>query len=194
MPRMTVEEIERLLSRQALVRIATVDADGAPLVVPAAYLFKDGEVLLTAREKVSWLGNIRRDPRVCVSIDENRYPLSKVTIRGRAEIRHEPGEDDKWRDRRLPLTNTDELGPLSIAADGTEEWLYDSAYQAMTYDEPRALVAISLATSTVTSWRMPLEGEYVDESWPQRYYRNEPRRFRVSHVGPTLRDVKVIAE
>ena len=45
-----------------------------------------------------------------------------------------------------------------------------------------------------STWRMPLVGEYVDESWPKSYYRNTPRRFRVTEVGPTLRDVKVVTE
>jgi len=102
MPKMTHAEVERLLSGNALLRIATVSADGSPLVVPVGYLYRDGEIMITAREKVSWLADIRRDPRVCITIDDGRYPLPKVTIRGEAEIRHEPGEDDLWRDRRMP--------------------------------------------------------------------------------------------
>jgi Pyridoxamine 5'-phosphate oxidase len=194
MPIMTQDEIDRLLSKMALVRIATTNEDGSPLVVPTAYLYRDREVLVTAREKVGWLANIRRDPRVCLCIDLDRYPLSKVTIHGRAEIRFEPGRDEEWRDRRLPLAGRGPLGPDKINEDGTEEWLYDAAYQVMTHDEPRALVVVSLEGAKVTSWRMPLEGEYVGESWPDRYYKNEPRKFRVIAVGKGLRDVRVVAE
>jgi hypothetical protein len=192
-PKMSEPEIERLLTRTALVRIATIAADGSPLVVPVAYLYRDGEVLLTARERVSWLENIRRNPRVCLSIDESRYPLSKVTIRGRAEIRHEPGEDDLWRDRRLPL-DAPVPEPLRVLDDGTEEWLYPAAYHAMTYDEPRALVAIDVTRSQVTSWRMPVVGEALDGSWAARYYAGPPTRFRVTEIGPTLDQVKVVRE
>jgi hypothetical protein len=130
---------------------------------------------------------------VCLSIDESRYPLSKVTIRGRAEIRHEPGEDDLWRDRRLPL-DAPVPEPLRVLDDGTEEWLYPAAYHAMTYDEPRALVAIDVTRSQVTSWRMPIVGEALDGSWAARYYAGPPTRFRVTEIGPTLDQVKVVRE
>jgi hypothetical protein len=190
---MSDAEIDRLLTRTALVRIATIAADGSPLVVPVAYLYRDGEILLTARERVTWLENIRRDARVCLSIDESRYPLSKVTIRGAAEIRHEPGEDDLWRDRRLPL-DAPVPEPERVLDDGTEEWLYPAAYHAMTYDEPRALVAVNLARSQVTSWRMPIVGESLDGSWAARYYAGPPTHFRVTEIGPTLDQVKVVRE
>ena len=53
---------------------------------PSAFLYRDGRLLLTARARVAWLSNLRRDPRVCVCVDESRYPLRKVTIKGTAEI------------------------------------------------------------------------------------------------------------
>jgi len=193
MPKMSPEEIERLLSRSHLVRIATVRADGSPLVVPVSFLFRDNEILLTARAKVSWLVHIRRDPRVCLSIDESRYPLSKVTIQGEAEIRHEPGEDDEWRDRRLPLTPPDHVGPVG-EVDGHEEWMFTGAYHLITHEEPRALVVIALSTSKVTSWRMPIEGESLDGVWASEYFDEEPPSFRVTKMGPTLADVRVVKE
>jgi nitroimidazol reductase NimA-like FMN-containing flavoprotein (pyridoxamine 5'-phosphate oxidase superfamily) len=199
MPRMSSEEIDKLLSRMALVRIATVDADGSPLVVPVAYVLRDRKILLTAREKVRWLANIRRDPRVCLAIDQDRYPLSKVTVRGRAEIVYEPGRDDEWRDVRLPLFDESTAHPVQ-GPTGEEEWPFQAAYHLLTRDEPRALVAISLDDSKVTSWRMPLVGEYLDESWAPSYYKEKetesdsPGRFRVIRVGRTLDDVAAVAE
>jgi hypothetical protein len=117
-----------------------------------------------------------------------------VTIRGEAEIRHEPGEDDLWRDRRMPLDAPEPPMPDRILPDGTEEWSYPAAYHAMTRDEPRALVVIDLARAAVTSWRMPLEGELLEGSWARGYYRDEPLKFRVTAVGKKLTDVKVVAE
>ena len=194
MPKMSSEQIERLLARNGLVRIATTSADGSPLVVPVGYLYRDGEILMTAREKVSWLADIRRDPRVCLSIDDGRYPLPKVTVRGEAEIRYEPGDDDLWRDRRLPLNAPEPPEPERVLDDGTEEWTYAAAYHAMTRDEPRALVAVNLARSVVTSWRMPVVGEQLEGSWAGRYYRDTPRRFRVTQVGKSLDDVRVVRD
>ncbi|MGE0305836.1 MAG: hypothetical protein AB7Q27_08760, partial [Acidimicrobiia bacterium] len=74
------------------------------------------------------------------------------------------------------------------------EWSYDAAYRLITHDEPRALVSIPLDGAKVTSWRLPMEGEYVDGSWAPRYYEHAPRRFRVITSGPRLSDVRVIAE
>lgn len=189
MPKLNDGELEQLLTRNGLLRIATVGEDGWPLVVPVGYLYRDSEIMITAREKVTWLADIRRDPRVCITIDDGRYPLPKVTIKGIAEIRHEPGDDDLWRDRRLPL---DAPEPPAPGSDGV--WTYPAAYHAMTGHEPRALVVVNLAASTVTSWRMPIVGETLAGSWANRYYREEPMRFRVIEIGKTLTDVKVVPE
>jgi Pyridoxamine 5'-phosphate oxidase len=192
MPKLTDEEIEDVLRRGGLVRVATIGADGFPLLVPVAYLYRDRRVLLTARAKVAWLANIRRDAKVCAVVDEGRYPLRKVTITGTAQILFEPGEDDRWRDLRLPLADEATSAPAHDRPGA--EWSYDAAYHLITHDEPRALVSIPLDGSTLTSWRLPLEGEYVDGSWAPRYYEHEPRRFRVVATGPRLGDVRVVAE
>jgi nitroimidazol reductase NimA-like FMN-containing flavoprotein (pyridoxamine 5'-phosphate oxidase superfamily) len=191
MPRLTAQEIERLLSRNGIVHLAVVADDGSPLVVPLGYVYRDRQILLTARERVTWLGHIRRDPRVCLSIDSPRYPLAKVTVRGEATIVYEPGEDDQWRDRRVPVAMSDRSGPIAVRPDGVEEWALDEAYRNMTWDEPRALVAVDLDRSTVTSWRLPVVGEQASEVWAARYYRGEPRRFVVTELGRTMADVRV---
>lgn len=191
MPRLNAEEMERLLLRNGIVHLAVTTDDGSPLVVPLGYVYRDRQILLTAREGVSWLAHIRRDPRVCLSIDSPRYPLSKVTVRGEAEIVHEPGDDDLWRDRRVPVPLSDHTGPLAVHPDGTEEWDLAEAYRLFTRDEPRALVAIDLDRSTVTSWRLPIVGEMASEVWASRYYRHEPRRFVVTEMGRTMDEVRV---
>jgi len=191
-PRLTNEEIEELLRREGLVRVATTGEDGFPTLVPVAFLYRDRQILLTARARVAWVTNLRRDPRVCACIDEIAYPLRKVTISGRARILFEPGRDDEWRDRRLPLADaTTETPPGDVEG---AEWSYDAAYRLITHDEPRALVAIPLDGSTVTSWRLPIAGEYVDTSWAQRYFAHRPRRFRVVTTGRRMSDVRVASE
>ncbi|MGD9793960.1 MAG: pyridoxamine 5'-phosphate oxidase family protein [Acidimicrobiia bacterium] len=192
MPKLDDDEIDDVLRRGGLVRVATNGADGFPLLVPVAYLYRERRVLLTARAKVAWLANIRRDPKVCICVDESRYPLRKVTITGNAEILFEPGRDDEWRDLRLPLADHTTTAPTDDHPGA--EWSYDAAYRLITHDEPRALVSIPLDGAKVTSWRLPMEGEYVDGSWAPRYYEHAPRRFRVITSGPRLSDVRVIAE
>jgi nitroimidazol reductase NimA-like FMN-containing flavoprotein (pyridoxamine 5'-phosphate oxidase superfamily) len=194
MPRLSADEIERLLNRNGIVHLAVVTDDGSPLVVPLGYVYRDRQILLTARERVAWLGHLRREPRVCLSIDSPRYPLAKVTVRGEARIVHEPGEDDLWRDRRVPVPVDDHTGPLDVRPDGVEEWALDEAYRQMTWDEPRALVAVDLDRSTVTSWRLPIVGEPASEVWASRYFRNQPRRFVVSELGRNMAEVRVVTD
>jgi hypothetical protein len=189
---LTAEEIEGVLVRAGLLRIATIGADGFPLLVPLAYLYRDQCFLLTARARVAWLANLRRDPRVCICVDESRYPLRKVTVKGQATVVFEPGQDDQWRHLRLPLADSSTSAPSE--GDVGQEWSYDAAYRLITYDEPRALVSVPLAGSEVTSWRLPLEGEFVDGSWAQRYYEHRPRRFRVTASGPRISDVRVVPD
>jgi hypothetical protein len=64
----------------------------------------------------------------------------------------------------------------------------------MTWDEPRALVAVDLDRSTVTSWRLPIVGEPASEVWAARYFRNEPRRFVVSELGRNMAEVRVVTD
>jgi hypothetical protein len=191
MPKLTPAETERLLRAEGLVRIGTINADGSPHIAPVAFLYRDQQILLTARERVTWLANLRRDPRVCAVIDQVRYPLAKLTINGFATVVYEPGLDDQWRHLRLPLATESTAGPTTVDEEWLGEWSYDAAYRLITEDEPRALVSIALGGARVTSWRLPIEGEFVDESWARRYYRHEPRRFRVVKSGPRMDDVRV---
>jgi hypothetical protein len=125
-------------------------------------------------------------------VDQPFYPLRKVTVTGRAEIVHEPGQDDEWRHLRIPLPDVNTTVPDEDAPGAV--WSYDAAYRLMTHDEPRALVAIPLEGSTVTSWRLPLEGEEVAGSWASRYYERQPRRFRILSTARRLTEVRVVAE
>jgi hypothetical protein len=193
-PKLTPDEFDHLLTKYGMVRIATIDEDGAPLVVPLGFVYHDGQIMMTARERVTWLENIRRDPRVCLTIDRDRYPLSKITVRGVAKILFEPGQDDEWRHLRLPLPDPDGPGPVGVDESGRDLYRYDEAYRKMTHDEPRALVAVSLAESKVTSFRMPIAGESLDTSWAARYYQGTPHRYRVSQAGRGLHDVLVVDE
>jgi nitroimidazol reductase NimA-like FMN-containing flavoprotein (pyridoxamine 5'-phosphate oxidase superfamily) len=198
MPKLTSEETEQMLSRgRGILRLGTIRPDGAPVVVPLRFTYRDRTVYLTARARAKWLEDIRRDPRVCVSIDDTDYERKKVTIRSKARVVYEPGEDDKWRDLRLPLRRSSWTGPTRLAT-GEEEWIFDEAYTEMTWNEPRALVGIALDDSKVTTWRLPRVGEYVHEAWSGGYFEGEaPRRFRVSQLGSNPDepdDWRVIAE
>ncbi|MFV2091263.1 MAG: pyridoxamine 5'-phosphate oxidase family protein [Pseudomonadales bacterium] len=53
-----------------LMRVAVVRQDGGPLVTPIWFLYEDGAIYFTPREKSEWFQCLRRDPRVALCIDE----------------------------------------------------------------------------------------------------------------------------
>ena len=159
MPKLTDAERDAFLDEEGiLMRIATVDPDGRPLVVPIWFIRVDDEIRFTPRRASEWLGHIRENPNVALFIDEQNAPYRKVVVRGRVRVVHELGEDDAWRDlyRRIARRYV----PRE-AADG---------YVDVTDDQRRALLAVSLPDSEVRSWRMPLEGEDYKGIWADRYY------------------------
>ena len=159
MPKMSDDEVRTFLDEPGhLVRIGTVDADGMPRVVPTWFVLVDGEVLFTPRGPAAFLANIRRDARIGLSIDEDPLPYRKVTVQGRARIVHEPGHDEVWRD--LYRTIAKRYVPAERA----------DAYVDGTIDQPRALIAVPLAGSVVTTWRMPLDDEDQTGIWHRRYF------------------------
>ncbi len=162
MPELTKESRDAFLKEPGhLLRIGTINDDGTPLVVPIWYLYEDNQIFFTPRKTSGFRENLRRDQRVCLSIDEADLPYRKVTIRGTAECLYEPGEDDEWRDLYRKIA---------------KRYIPDEAaetYIESTKDLPRALYAVSLTESTVTTWRMPVEGEPGSGIWPDRYNTTE---------------------
>lgn len=161
MPKLTTEEFDTFLDERGhLARIATVDADGLPRVLPLWFIAIDGQILFTPRSPAIIWRNIVRDPRIGICIDEEASPWRKITVQGRVRVVHEPGHDDEWRDiyRRIAKRYVPDE-----AADG---------YVDGTDDQPRALCAVDLAapTTKVVTWRMPVNGEDPRGIWAKRYY------------------------
>jgi nitroimidazol reductase NimA-like FMN-containing flavoprotein (pyridoxamine 5'-phosphate oxidase superfamily) len=156
---MTTDEVAQFLDEPGhLVRIATVDKDGAPMVVPAWFIHRDAQLLVTPRERSEWRSHLQRDPRVCFLIDEEQSPYRKVVVRGSVDVVHDLGHDDEWRDIYRAIT-------LRYVP---EAW--GDAYLQDTHDEPRALISLDMSKARVTTWRMPLAGEDPLAVWAPRYY------------------------
>ena len=159
MPKLLPHEVRAFLEEPGhLIRLATVDPDGAPSVVPIWFVFEDDRIWMTPRERSAWWGHVQRDQRVAAVVDEEPAPYRKVVLRGTVEIVHGLGQDDLWRDRyrRIAMRYVPE-----DAAD---------AYLTSTHDEPRALLALDCDPASVTTWRMPVAGEDPKGIWAARYY------------------------
>lgn len=163
MPKLTDAERDAFLNeRGVLMRIAVVRADGSPLVTPIWFIYEgageDAAVYFTPREKSEWFACLRRDPRVALCIDEQPLPYRKVLIEGQAELVHDVGADDSWRDQYRRIAER------YVDPEGAE------AYVQNTIDQPRGLYRLRLADAKVSSWRMPVEGEDGMGIWHDRYY------------------------
>jgi nitroimidazol reductase NimA-like FMN-containing flavoprotein (pyridoxamine 5'-phosphate oxidase superfamily) len=159
MPKLSEHERQAFLDEPGvLMRIAVVRADGSPLVTPIWFIHEDNAIFFTPREKSEWFGCLREDSRVALCIDEQHLPYRKVLIESRAELVHDVGEDDVWRDqyRRIARRYVDSEGA--------------DAYVQNTVDQPRGLFRVRLNGAKVTSWRMPLQGEAGMGIWHDRYY------------------------
>jgi len=91
------EAIQAFMQTGRVGRLATVAASGAPHVVPVCYAYDraqrysviDAKPKRVERERLQRLANIRRDPRVCLLIDdydEDWDRLRFVMIHGTARI------------------------------------------------------------------------------------------------------------
>jgi nitroimidazol reductase NimA-like FMN-containing flavoprotein (pyridoxamine 5'-phosphate oxidase superfamily) len=161
MPKLTDDEVAAFLDeRRHLARIATIDDDGFPRVLPLWFIRDGSRLLFTPRSPAVIWRNILRDPKLGLTIDESAQPYRKVTVQGVCEIVHPPGEDDLWRDRYRAITRR-----------YTDDWFAD-VYVDGTDDQPRALCAIDLASATtrLSTWRMPVSGEDRRGVWAKRYF------------------------
>ncbi len=164
MPKLSPTELTNFLAERGhLLRLATVDDDGMPRLAPVWFTARRAAaggttILFTPRAESVFLHNLRRDPRIALSIDEDALPYRKVSVQGRAEIRFDVGNDDAWRDvyREIACRYLDD--------DGADRYL------AATVDQPRALIAVDLDESATSTWRMPVEGEPATGIWASRYY------------------------
>jgi PPOX class probable F420-dependent enzyme len=80
------DELDALLRRPILGRLATIDADGYPAIVPIWFVWDGNAILLVARGRSRYLDDIRREPRVGFSVVADDDPDLRIHLRGRAEI------------------------------------------------------------------------------------------------------------
>ena len=100
MTEMTREEIRRFLGHGTFTgKLATVRKDGSPHVAPVWFVIdensNDDIILTTSHESIKGKCIIR-DPRVSISVDDQKPPYSFVIVNGIAQIREEPSDLLKW--------------------------------------------------------------------------------------------------
>ncbi len=94
---MTPEETERFLKEPHIVDLATVRPDGSPQVTPVWYQYDGGRLLVLADPSSIKVRNIRKDPRVSMSIATHWEPYKYVLVNGTAEISDEWDPELLWK-------------------------------------------------------------------------------------------------
>ena len=85
MPKLTDHQLAAFLDeREHLARIATIDDDGFPRVLPLWFIRDGRRLLFTPRSPAVIWRNIVRDPKLGITIDESAQPYRKVTVQAHA--------------------------------------------------------------------------------------------------------------
>jgi len=84
--RFSKAEVERFLRGRRVAVLGTIGADGAPVLTPIWYLYRDGHLLMRTDKQSVKAKNVARDPRVTVCVQDERPPYASVTVYGKAAI------------------------------------------------------------------------------------------------------------
>jgi PPOX class probable F420-dependent enzyme len=108
MPSLDLETMRVLVAEARVARLATIDSDGRPNLVPVVYAV-DGDVMVSAVDRkpkesrgLRRLSNIRARPEVTVLVDHYEEDWDRiwwVRLRGRARV----SDDGPDRDRAVNL-------------------------------------------------------------------------------------------
>ena len=89
------DTVRALLDGKNFASVATLGPDGAPHN-SVVWMKREGDtILLTSLDNRQKVRNLRRDPRISVTVFDLANPYASVEVRGRAEILPDP-------EKRLP--------------------------------------------------------------------------------------------
>jgi PPOX class probable F420-dependent enzyme len=88
------EKTKKLIDGKNFASVATIMPDGSPQVAPV-WVDRDSDtIILNATESRQRTRNLKRDPRLAITIYDENNPYSNVSIRGKAlDITQEGAEE-----------------------------------------------------------------------------------------------------
>ncbi len=117
--------IDNLLNESILARIATIDENGRPHVVPVWFGW-DGECLwISAYSSTHKVRNIQKNPWISVVIDTttNNIDNQAVVLEGKTELVRRPRE---FLREKFTWIYARYLGNEGVLADDPQEWINDN--------------------------------------------------------------------
>ena len=91
-------EVAKLLEDKNLAFVATLMKDNSPQITPTWIDLVDGVIIVNTAEGRVKQRNVSRDPRVAISIVDQKNPFNMVTIRGKV-IEQTTQDADKHIDK-----------------------------------------------------------------------------------------------
>ncbi|MCP5151818.1 MAG: pyridoxamine 5'-phosphate oxidase family protein [Ectothiorhodospiraceae bacterium] len=115
--------VQRAINGERIAVLATVQPDGGPLAMPMWFVFDEESIGMVSVDRLRKVHNIRRDPRVCVTVDGGaRDATWCVIVQGRAEFVTSAGERHLLAERflvRYGATLESRWGGRTVPADRT---------------------------------------------------------------------------
>ncbi len=94
---MSAEELWAFLRDGARTAVlATVRADGRPHAAPIWYAVDGEQLVFTTWHTTVKAANLRRDPRVCLLVDDEAPPFAFVQVEGLATLSEDLAELRRW--------------------------------------------------------------------------------------------------
>jgi Pyridoxamine 5'-phosphate oxidase len=106
------EELDAFLGEGRIARLACIDDEGWPYVVPCWQEWDGEGFWVIPRKKSAWAGYLRQEPRCAITVDEDGT-LRKVIAQCTAKLVEEPNVGGRWVPiaERMSLRYLGENGP-----------------------------------------------------------------------------------
>ena len=106
------EEVDAFLREPIFARLATVDGEGWPYVVPVWHEWSEHCFWLVGRRRSTWAAYLAAEPRCAVTVDETDGQR-KVIAQCRARVVEEPNVGGQWVEvaRQMSVRYLGEHGP-----------------------------------------------------------------------------------
>jgi hypothetical protein len=109
------EELDSFLAEGRIARLACIDEEGWPYVVPCWQEWDGEGFWVIPRKKSAWAGYLRQEPRCAITVDEDGT-LRKVIAQCTAKLVEEPNVGGRWVPiaERMSLRYLGENGPTYL--------------------------------------------------------------------------------
>lgn len=140
------DEVAEFLTEPRIARLACLDDDGWPYVVPCWQEWDGGSFWVIPRQRSAWARYLARDPRCAITVDEDGAQR-KVVAQCHAVVVEEPNVGGAW---------------VPIATRMSRRYLGENGprYLEPTLDKPRWLFRLD-PTRRLQTWQ--------GQDWAERY-------------------------